>query len=1545
MKKNILQLLFLLICLCLTLTSCSFESLINGTDGTEQGGEGEEGNGENTENTEKKENLIYNSKSELYLIMTEQAQQYSDIVSPLLVALDKYKDVNSLTKYASVDSEPHEHEIVVGNSDRAISKAAIRKLEWLEKNRNTDVRYLIYSDGASVAIVYDEDVDSVALTSAIESFVKMCSGEELVLRPGTVEENVVDVYEFFEEKDKLRDEKLWSSMESAVGGGVIGKEFVTAMKQFYSLYTNDQVLWLANLYEPSICVCNGLYGENECKGTKYCGTGAFYYSNSARDTIGYLPDVESTNQALGLLNSTGITRTAGYSWKNMLDDEMLSDILAFVRAIQREDGYFVHPQWPSPGNSRISRDLNWATNILNTLGAKPYYTTPTGLKGIGAPTESAMKGHLCDSSATLCSSVILVDSAYLPQLESIETFKNYLNALNVRNNSYSAGNTLASMASQISARDKQLGLTRPNSLYQTMIDHLNENQNPENGTWDYKKPGDAGYDLYYQVNGLMKVTCLYGSSYPIQYIDQAVETAISAITYDKAISAAVDIYNPWFALTNIFNNLNGCGGTEGKLKVTEIRKSLYESAPETLIATRDKISICKKPDGSFSYSPKYSSQTSQGCPAAVPNSVEGDVNGTVLSCSGLIDYVYSALGLSSTSIKVPIFGDVERVMFMNEIGGLRHTDKPNSNATIEKEDFESYDTDEVPVNDSRFASKLYSEGVVKVVDRADGGGKALLFDSKSASTGDYVNIKNQSPNPSAKTFIFEGDFLVEYSAKAYAAQVFLGSAYMFSIRVVGGEVRIYENSSATESNSVSRDLGVGIPLSQWFRVRVEYYHGTYEDVRIKFFIDTDLTDSEGETLLAATDNYYDKYGNKLSSPKGTPSSTFGETQIFIPSDAATVLQLDNVASYKTTDKYVATTVPSGSIKYNIEEKNEEKTYDFENGIDRDLTVSDNLSVVRAGTNRVLKAASLVQNGTLEVPVNLVDGGGKCTLLSFDILAFSATAGDTVLTAVLTEEFGSAIGFALVAAEEGGETFLAVAEYNGSLGSVIPGAKIPLNRNTELKIEYYNDYRTAIIYVDGEFMGASNLLYSGGKRRTPTEALVTFNAKSYEITLDNLTLERNASKYTEAVEPDVDSVVHDFENGLGEVETDKGSSLAAYSGSSVVKMDSTAGSTEIRVPMLKRSKISSAIVASVQMMYNTTGKDGVAHDVCVKDEDGNVIFGVTVVINGEDAELYEMKRSGEPELLLATFKANKFTTIGFEVYPESGAAYVLVNGAYITLTGNFAYPENIMNTAAYLAVTSSNSGSVVFVDNVQAETLFALYEKKTVSSLPGVEAGNKITFEKSNDSSLPQSLYKYLGGGASVKVKTVLNTVMGEYSNAAILRTNAGYNDKIGINAQEDLTNSNCVVFETDFKVDSFTSNSHKFWFYLSKNVEDASDIIYQVSFSVTGGKLYFFDRSATKNYIEKKYYTDVTIDEWHRLKIEYYAGDKDTARIRLFLDGELIYVSNNYFGRTGTDTCPASKVGVKKAYFYTFADTGCDLYVDNMALYGSDATCTDTPTK
>lgn len=1527
MKRKILLGIVSCILMIMTLCACSIPGFPPDP-GSEEVGE--------------KENLIFNAKSELYLIYSDEVSE--DTVTEILTAIDGKKAAGYFVKGAAVDSEAHDHEIVIGDTGREISKTALMRLDRIEQNTEDDLRYLVYSDGSSIAIVSDFDYDKIAEKAALEAFLALLTGDELVAVQGVVAQGTVNLFDYFAEKDTATKQKYYTNLAEAVGGEV-GINLAGAMKQFYSLYTSDMIIWLANLYEPSICVCNGLYGETECKNTQYCGTGAFYYSNSARDTIGYLPDVESTYQALGFLNSSGVTKQDESSWKKMLDDEILDDILAFVRAIQREDGYFVHPQWQSPGTSRISRDLNWSTSLLKTLGASPYYTTPTGVQGIGAPSaSSALSGHLTGSTATACSSVVAANQSYLPHLESIETFKAYLVSLNVRTNSYSAGNTLSAQSSQIRARDKALGLTDPNSLYQTMIDFLNENQNPDNGTWDWKKPGDDGYDLYYQVNGLMKVSGVYGSSKPLQYVDQAVATAVSAITYDKDIGAAVDIYNPWFALTNIFINLNGCGGEEGKAKVAELRQMLYESAPETLIATRDKISKCKKADGSFSYSPKYSSATSQGAPAAVPNSVEGDVNGTVLSCSGLIDYVYSALGLSDPKTKVPLFGLTERYMFLKEIREIKHLNKPNTNVSVELEDFESYYPDDIPENDSRFSKSLKSDGVIKIVRREDGQGNAVLIDSNKADTGDSVTIKNQSVNPSATTFVFEADFCLNSSSTNYPVQITMGEAYMFSFRIIHGEVAIYESSSATQSNSVDRDLGVRVPLSEWFGIKVEYYYGTHNDVRIKFYFDEDLSDSEGKKLIAITDNYYDKNGNKIKNVTGSPSKKYDSTQIYVLSDAEVSMLIDNAASYKLTEGYIAD--PALNIKFNVDAAGKDPVkYGFEDGeIPSDMTASDSgFLVLGAEGERRLTVSSPEETATLNVPVNAVSANGKCLNISMNILCTAATAGDVVMNIVASEELGNIIGFALVAKSDSNGTYLTVCEYNDALGAEIPGTVIPLNKSTDLKIKYYGDYRVAIVYIDGEFIGASTELCKSGNRRCPaTDVDFSFTGgKDYNVSIDDLMVERNSDSYLDAVKPDIDSVIHDFEDPSAKLDG-QNSSITTNGGTLVAKLDSRSATAGIRLPVLNRSKISSAIVAELELLYQTVLSDGKAHDIAVTDADGKVIFGVSLVINDDTVELYEMHRSGTPMLLLATLKKSETLKLSFEVFVDDRVAFIYAGGSCVGKTESFAFPENVDCEAAYLTVNSTGAKTVLFVDNVKAETLYAVYENKEATMLPNAETEGTITFEKSNSNSLPSRLYRYQG---TVRVENVPHSLSGDYSNSLVFHTKAGINEKIGIQTDggEDLSGYSCVTFETDFKIDVNSKNGDLFWFYFSKNIENDSEIAYQLRFNYSGGKLKLIDRSAKKGFIEKSVTTDISdLNEWHRLKIEYYAGDKDTARIRIFIDDELIYVSDNYYGRTNSSDSPVARTGIKKVFFYSFSDTDADMYLDNMSLYGSDATCDDT---
>ena len=109
----------------------------------------------------------------------------------------------------------------------------------------------------------------------------------------------------------------WEGLSGAVDAlGFSGADFVRDMKELYAVYTPDVVDWLAGIY------------DNE--------SGGFYYSNSGRDNDGFLPDIESTNQATNYLLSSGIISSC-----DELPEFMKKKIVAFCKSLQSTDTFII----------------------------------------------------------------------------------------------------------------------------------------------------------------------------------------------------------------------------------------------------------------------------------------------------------------------------------------------------------------------------------------------------------------------------------------------------------------------------------------------------------------------------------------------------------------------------------------------------------------------------------------------------------------------------------------------------------------------------------------------------------------------------------------------------------------------------------------------------------------------------------------------------------------------------------------------------------------------------------------------------------------------------------------------------------------------------------------------------------------------------------------------------------------------------------------------------------------------------------------------------
>ncbi len=380
-----------------------------------------------------------------------------------------------------------------------------------------------------------------------------------------------------------------------------GKDVGQAIRELYSLYTPDLYRWIAGLW------------SGEC--------GGFYYSNSARDNSEFLPDLESTSQALGHLDMIGIT-DSDYS---NLPKKMKEKLYGFVTSMQdSSDGYFYHPQWgKSINTSRRGRDSDHAITILDIIGMKPLY-----------PTVNERLAGENKSEETLSAA---------PHLASKEAFLAYLEGLDILGDSYSKGHILSAEVSQIKAA----------GLADVCVDYLNSIQFKETGLWA-KEPS------YLSLSGLLKITGTYkGLGMDFPNMKNALRSAIEIAMSKEPAPCTVLVYNPICSVQNLFEIAKSSGD---EALTEEARKILKENASALIRRTAEKLSVFRKGDGAFSYNADKSTGISQKVPVSLGLS-ESDMNATALCDSSRVRCL-KIIGINETTL----FDCEDRKEFFSIIG-------------------------------------------------------------------------------------------------------------------------------------------------------------------------------------------------------------------------------------------------------------------------------------------------------------------------------------------------------------------------------------------------------------------------------------------------------------------------------------------------------------------------------------------------------------------------------------------------------------------------------------------------------------------------------------------------------------------------------------------------------------------------------------------------------------------------------------------------------------------------------------------------------------
>ena len=141
--------------------------------------------------------------------------------------------------------------------------------------------------------------------------------------------------------------------------------------------------------------------------------------------------------------------------------------------------------------------------------------------------------------------------------------------------------------------------------------------------------------------------------------------------------------------------------------------------------------------------------------------------------------------------------------------------------------------------------------------------------------------------------------------------------------------------------------------------------------------------------------------------------------------------------------------------------------------------------------------------------------------------------------------------------------------------------------------------------------------------------------------------------------------------------------------------------------------------------------------------------------------------------------------------------------------------------------------------------------------------------------------------------------------------------------------ASCFAFKFDMKIDSAT-NGNFLQIYLGNKC-------YMLMFSTDASGIHISDiSSGSTPRLMNDFGVTLGFGEWHNYRVEYFIGNEETVRIKLFVDDKLCGVTDNYYdstaqrlnGKVGT---PVTSYTEATIFALSYAD--CDMYIDNVSCY------------
>ncbi len=823
-------------------------------------------------------------------------------------------------------------------------------------------------------------------------------------------------------------------------------------------------------------------------------------------------------------------------------------------------------------------------------------------------------------------------------------------------------------------------------------------------------------------------------------------------------------------------------------------------------------------------------------------------------------------------------------------------------------------------------------------------GNELSFGTSQSSIIFPTNTRTQNTNCS----VFEADIYLD-SAKVGKNLTFTFNEearvanpiakFNIGIAKENGVAKAYIYNAPT-GIADGKITGSELPLNETFTFRAEYY-----DIhRITlFYVNGSLVASSDITCINAQ-----KY-------------TVARAEL---SSAGTAATLDNAICERIVKSF------EDAIRPTVDSK----VYEFISGIG-DITAT--------GGTTVSGGVLLLDSGaTLKIPVNHRSVVSTATIFETEFISNKLTNGST-LRITLCDISGKAILSYEIKADD---SYVYIRERTEAGVYSEPLYKISKSASkTKLNLVYYVDKGCTFLKVGATPVAKSELTYNQQNSMLKTDHILVETIGGSGYTLDNI----KAESYNVTFDP---PEIPRFTNSedKSQILTYEGSSSGNIPKAITTDMKSVGSSLAVK-EIIRKNETSKALLFTTRsgyndsLMVNLTGSE-YRYNCTVFEtdlkftfpssqtsfqiyfEDGSKIaYMINLAMSDGVIKFHDVSSSGEiknigvdvildnPEdwyNLRVEYYNGSRDTVRIKVYIDD--ALVLVSDNFWGSELDKATPQSSITRVRFYSYSTTEA--TLTLDNTSLIQTSKTCEDDpltepenpgepdtTISGTATFEdeeigkVSNRITSSHKND-------YTYLTVEKDPRdaAKKVLKFY--KYNTTADDDTYNKHAPVVTVPLTESLDGYNSYVFEADFKLE-YLKNAKSTNYKMYMGTKDTTS--YTFEFYRSGEYLVFRDSSNTTSGISSgPLTTTVKISDWFNFRLEYYVGDQNTVRIKIYFNGDLFYVSNNFFGPKVTDAQGQSyEVNnlITELRIVPYGDLEGTMYLDDVDMKQTNLTLKNDP--